>query len=83
MINLHYAHECPNIPELFSFKLRPIIYSQNYACTLGSSLYSYKHSAVSIAYNAGTIWTIWTPLVGPKVSIIHRFYCSILVITRG
>ena len=48
MINLHYAHECPNIPELCSLTLynsRIILikietyYSQNYAGTLGSSLF--------------------------------------------
>ena len=47
MINLHYAHECPNIPELCSltsYNSRIILikietyYSQNYAGTLGSSL---------------------------------------------
>ena len=47
MINLHYAHECPNITELClltSCNSRIILikieiyYSQNYAGTLGSSL---------------------------------------------
>ena len=47
MINLHYAHECPNISELCSltsYNSRIIFikieayYSQNYAGTLGSSL---------------------------------------------
>ena len=47
MINLHCAHECPNIPELCSltsYNSRIILikietyYSQNYAGTLGSSL---------------------------------------------
>ena len=47
MINLHYAHECANIPELcslISYNSRIILieietyYSQNYASTLGSSL---------------------------------------------
>ena len=49
MINLHYAHECPNIPELCSltsYNSKIILikietyYSQNYAGTLGSSLVS-------------------------------------------
>ena len=50
MINLHYAHECPNIPELCSltsYNSRIILikietyYSLNYAGTLGSSLRTY------------------------------------------
>ena len=49
MINLHYAHECPNIPELCSltsYNSKIILikieayYFQNYAGTLGSSLVS-------------------------------------------
>ena len=35
---LYYARECSIIPKLFSLKLQPTYYSQNYAGILGSGL---------------------------------------------
>ena len=58
-----------------SLKLRPIIYSQNYACTLGSSLYNYKHSAVLRTMQVAS-WYMNKLMISP-INIIALYFIQL------